>query len=218
MANHIHPPHNGAGAPRPRRLRAFKLMISCIFITAIIVSAFFIYMMINGQARQVSAPVVTSQMVEEQLQGLSELVTVKYIYSSVGKYETSKDFYGYTIPFTKKSFLLTYNGIIKAGIDLSLVNVKISENRVLIILPTPQVSSHEIDQNSIQVFDESTNLFNTIKIEDFAGFCADEKDKNEARAIENGLLTDASEEAGKVITQFLRTSSLLSEDTEIVVQ
>ncbi|HIY21868.1 MAG TPA: DUF4230 domain-containing protein, partial [Candidatus Flavonifractor merdigallinarum] len=63
--------------------------------------------------------------------------------------------------------------------------------------------SHEIDENSLEVFDESKNIFNPIRIEDYTGFTADQRASMEERATEEGLLTAASERARTLVEQFI---------------
>ena len=120
------------------------------------------------------------------------------------------DFYGWKVPFTTKSFIISYDGVIKAGVDLEEVSVEVDEGSkaVTVTLPESKILSHEIPEDSLEVFDESDNIFNRISIEVYAGFTKDQKDKMEQRAIDNGLLTSANEKARAAVTSFL---SLLPE-------
>ena len=61
-----------------------------------------------------------------------------------------------------------------------------------------------MDEDSLQVFDETRSIFNPITIEDYNGFLADQKDAMEAKAIANGLLDDARTNAGAVLEPLLR--------------
>ncbi|WP_370807359.1 DUF4230 domain-containing protein [Faecalibacillus intestinalis] len=40
-----------------------------------------------------------------------------------------------------------------------------------------KILSHEIDENSIEVYDESSNIFNQISINDYKSFATKEKEK-----------------------------------------
>ena len=61
----------------------------------------------------------------------------------------------------------------------------------------------DIDEESLEVFDATKNIFNPIQIEDYTGFTADQKASMEERAIDEGLLTAASERARTVVEEFL---------------
>ena len=65
----------------------------------------------------------------------------------------------------------------------------ITDQKVTIALPAPQILSHEVDPNSLEVFDETTSIFNPITIEDYTGFQADQQGVMEDKAIQGGLLT-----------------------------
>ena len=146
-------------------------------------------------------PVITSDLLGQQLQTVQELVSVEYHYTNMGKFENQVDFYGWKVPFTTKRFRVSYDGLIKAGVDLSGATVEVDEvqKSVTITLPESRILSHEIPEDSIQVFDETRNIFNPITIEDYTGFTRDQKAEVEQRAIDEGLLTGASEKAREAV-------------------
>ena len=61
---------------------------------------------------------IDAVVLQNQLTEIRELATVTYAYTNMAQFESSNDFYGVKIPFTTKSFILTYDGTIKAGVDL----------------------------------------------------------------------------------------------------
>ena len=138
-----------------------------------------------------AAPVITSELLGQQLSSIRELSTVEYHC----KFENQVDFYGWKVPFTTKSFIVAYDGLIKAGVDLSDVEIQVQGEKISISLPAPAILSHEIDEESIEVFDQTHNIFNPIEITDYTGFTADQKSALENKAIENGLLTAAAQRA-----------------------
>ena len=113
------------------------------------------------------------------------------------------DFYGWKVPFTTKSFIVAYDGLIKAGVDLSDVEIQVQGEKISISLPAPAILSHEIDEESIEVFDQTHNIFNPIEITDYTGFTADQKSALENKAIENGLLTAAAQRAEEAVEGLL---------------
>ena len=90
--------------------------------------------------------------------------------------------------------------------DLTAVSVQVDEaaKTVAVTLPESRILSHEIPEDSLEVFDENDNIFNPITIEDYAGFTKDQKEAMELRAAENGLLTSAEEKARTTVESFLR--------------
>lgn len=163
--------------------------------------------------REEKPPVLSSITVENQLQQISQLATIRYSYTNMGQFENSNEFYGIKLPFTTKSFIVAYDGTITAGVDLTKAKVTVTDQKVTIALPAPQILSHEVDPNSLEVFDETTSIFNPITIEDYTGFQADQQGVMEDKAIQGGLLTQAKDQAeaaiGGLITPLLQEGQTL---------
>ena len=156
-------------------------------------------------------PRLDAVVLETQIRDISELASVTYTYTNMAQFESSNDFYGVKIPFTTKSFILTYDGTIKAGVDLSQATVDMEGSTVRITLP----QSHEIDEDSVEVFDEKTSIFNPFTVEDFSSFQADQKKAMEEKALGKGLLDEAQAKAEASVRQLL--SPALPEGTELEV-
>ncbi len=155
--------------------------------------------------------VMTSDLLSQQIQSISELATVEYNYTNMGKFENQATFYGWKVPFTTKSFIISYDGKIKAGIDMSVVEVKISGKTIHVKVPQAKILSHEIDEKSIEVFDETKNIFNQISITDYNQFAIDQKDKMESNVKEKGLLKETQEKAQSTIETFVKSLDLKDE-------
>lgn len=154
---------------------------------------------------------MTSDLLSQQIQSISELATVEYNYTNMGKFENQATFYGWKVPFTTKSFIISYDGKIKAGIDMSIVEVKVSGKTIDVKVPTAKILSHEIDEKSIEVFDETKNIFNQISITDYNQFAIDQKDKMEANVKEKGFIKEAQEKAETTIQTFVKSLDLKDE-------
>ena len=158
---------------------------------------------------------IDAVVLQNQLTEIRELATVTYAYTNMAQFESSNDFYGVKVPFTTKSFILTYDGTIKAGVDLSQATVDVEGSTVRITLPQAAILSHEIDEGSVEVFDEKTSIFNPFTVEDFSSFQADQKAAMEEKALDKGLLTEAQAKAEASVRQLL--TSTLPEGTELDV-
>ena len=142
---------------------------------------------------------MTSDLLSQQIQNISELAVVEYNYTNMGKFENQATFYGWKVPFTTKSFIISYDGKIKVGIDMSLVEVKIKGKNISVSVPEAKILSHEIDEKSIEIFDETKNIFNQISITDYNQFAIDQKDKMETNVKEKGIIKESQEKTEKVI-------------------
>ena len=189
--------------PRLRlRTKLLLTVLALLLVGGLVMAAFLCGLSRGGREAE---PVITGDLLGEHLRSAQELVTVAYYYTSMGRFEDQVDFYGWKVPFTAKSFIVSYDGVIKAGVDLSQVQVEVDEIRqaVTVRLPASRILSHEIPEDSIEVFDESDNLFNRITIEDYTGFTLDQKKAMEQRAEDNGLLTSADEKARAAVESLL---------------
>ena len=161
---------------------------------------------------------MTSDLLSQQIQNISELAVVEYNYTNMGKFENQATFYGWKVPFTTKSFIISYDGKIKVGIDMSLVEVKIKGKNISVSVPEAKILSHEIDEKSIEIFDETKNIFNQISITDYNQFAIDQKDKMETNVKEKGIIKESQEKTEKGITSFIKSSYQLSDDYKIKFQ
>lgn len=161
---------------------------------------------------------VTSDLISKKLTTINELATVDYIYTNMGKFEDVNNFYGWEVPFTKKAFIVSYDGEIKAGIDMKKVKVSVEDRKITIDLPDPTIFSHSIDNSSLQLFDEKSYLFNPLKIKDYTTFVEKEKVKVEKDAIENGLYHEADKKAREAITNLVDIFNTSQEEYKVVFQ
>lgn len=161
-------------------------------------------------------PEISAVVLEARLLEISELASVTYQYTNMAQYENSGTFYGMTVPFTTKRFILTYDGVIKAGVDLSAAQVTVSGSAVTVALPPARILSHELDEDSVEVFDERTSIFNPFTVEDVTAFQAEQKALMEEKALQRGLLDQAREKAADSVQALL--SAALPETVQLTVR
>ena len=188
-------------------VKFLKLIIVLIAICGLLVGAGYMLgkrLSADNQQDELSAVVL-----QNQIANIKELGTVTYEYTELGQFESSKDFYGTKIPFTTSKFIITYDGTIKAGIDMNLASVEIDEitQKVEIVVPAAKILSHEIHEESVKVFDEKNSIFNALTVADYASFYADQKKEVESKAKTQGLLSQARTQA-KLAVQELVTPVL----------
>lgn len=149
----------------------------------------------RAAADSAKAPQLDAVVLQAQLAEISELAVLNYRYTNMAQFENGSDFYGVRLPFTTKRFILTYDGEIKAGVDLEKALVEVEERTVSVRLPEAEILSHEMDEESVEIFDERASIFNSFTVEDFTAFQAEQKAAMEQKALESGLLEEAASKA-----------------------
>ena len=150
--------------------------------------------------------VVTSDTIEQQLSSIRELATQEYVYTNAAKKESSESWlWGVERPFSGKSILITYDGVVKAGVDLSKAEITVNEQTrtVTVTLPPSEITENNIPQEAITVVEIKNGLFNDVTMENYNEFVAEQKPAMEQKAIDQGLLTRADKEAAALVRSIL---------------
>lgn len=173
-----------------------KILFILIFILIAFISGIFF-------ANKQTEPEITSTLIQNRIEQASDLVTTKYHYTRVGKFENSLNLNGWSIPLTNKYFILTFEGEIQLGTDLSKANIEISDSTIHVTIDKPTVISNSIDESSIEVYDETKNIFNPISVSDYKAFAVEQKEKALSEAKKKGLMKTAQENTKKSIKQII---------------
>lgn len=171
----------------------------------------------GGNATSIDATVL-----KDALEKNNELSTATYLYTATGAIKDNNTFtleaLGISdaiLPFTEATYVYQFNGTIKAGYDLSQINIQSTdENEVKITLPSAQVISHETD--GVESIHEQLNILNPLHSGEETAWVEEQKEEMEQRAIGLGLLTEAQTNA-KISLQDL-FAPLLPKDCTITFE
>lgn len=158
-----------------------------------------------------AAKEVNIRTINAEIQNIGELATVEYLYTDAGKFEDQGKLFGQELPFslTTKSFIVKWDGSIKAGVDISRVRAEVNEaeKEIIVYIPKAEILSHEIKTGSVETLDEKNGLFNKISVEDIREFGTAGREAMEQRAVENGLLDQAFENAEGIILGLMEVAT-----------
>lgn len=160
---------------------------------------------------------ISAQVISDGLRELGRLVTEEYYFTDVLSYSSALKFLGtFNVPFTTSGFLVSYDGVVTAGVDFEKIEVVKDEDakRITVHLPAPEIMNVDIDPESFVLHAEKTGLGNPISISDFNQSLAELESSAREKAVEKGLLGRAGENAEKVISHFV--DSLLESGTYTV--
>ncbi len=129
---------------------------------------------------------------------------VKYTYSNVCDVEKKYDqfFMG------KKSFKVSYDGIITAGIIPEEIQLSVdNDSRIItVILPEAGIISHEIDEDSCVVTNKNDSFFGGFDDTgdvDYSDAVEEQKILMEEKAVSRGLYDDVYDHTKQIISDYL---------------
>lgn len=155
-------------------------------------------------------PELTSAFVSGKLEAVSELTAARLTYTGLIKYSEGR------IPFlTQNSFSMIYTANVRAGIDLQKAEVEVREDAVVITLPECEVQSIEIDESSIEFYDERWALFNRTEKEDILDMVSAAKEDVSGKADIESLLDQARLQTEHIIRGLLEDAV---GERELVIQ
>lgn len=170
----------------------------------------------NGGLVAQGASHVDSTTIKNSFADVAELATQEYDFTNVGKFsQDDMKILDLSIPFTGRSFLITYSGEVKAGIeDISKATVTVDDasRTVNVTLPQVTVLDSHIDTNTVQTYDQTLNPISQISVDDVTSFLASEENTRRDEAINGGILDKARTRAEDLITNNIR--ALLSNTAE----
>jgi hypothetical protein len=147
--------------------------------------------------------------VVQQVQTLSDLVTVKYVMQKVEIVDSPPDStLGKFVQGDNRVMLLA-QGVVKAGIDLKKLqpeDVAISGKKISIRLPTPRITDAYLDDSQTKVVERTTGFLRSLDkdLEQVTRQNAVDDIRRAAQA--NGILNDADSRAKLELASFLRLS------------
>lgn len=173
-----------------------KILFVLLFLVVAFVGGMFF-------ANKQTEPEISSTLIQNRIEQASDLVTTKYHYAKVGKFENSLSLNGWSIPLTNKNFILTFEGEIQLGTDLSKAEVEIKDSTIHVTVDKPTVISNSIDESSIEVYDETKNIFNPISVNDYKKFAVEQKETALSEAKKKGLMKTSQENTKKSVKKII---------------
>lgn len=143
-----------------------------------------------------------------QMRSICELAVMECYYHNVAKYkqENAEGFWFWT---KDKHFWIQYDGIVKLGINVSLVKIEINDLQVSITIPPAEVQSYKVDANSLTdesfIVDKNSAQINADD-ETFA-FQEAERQLMDTVSNDNVLLAEAQQRAMSLLEDYITNIS-----------
>lgn len=163
-----------------------------------------------------------SDAILEEIREIGELATMEYRFTNVGTLDAVDkfSFVDWTVPFSRKTAVVTMDGVIKVGIDVSNVSITVDEDSktIYVQLPEARILSTELFEDSMVAYIEEESLFSNITLEDSSDLRDEIKAKAERNALESGLLTQAHDQAGVIIRCLIEAVPSVKDTYSIVIR
>ena len=161
---------------------------------------------------------VTTDLIKGRLETLGEVTSLDYNYKHVGKMENTSPFYGTEIDSEAEEILVSFDGSIKAGVDLKESVVTVEDKTIKLKLPEARIISHSIIEDTISLLNENTKTFAPLNIVDMVPFITEQKIMVEKEFNEKPLMMQANESAKQMVRSFLLSDQKTFEGYEIVFE
>lgn len=137
-----------------------------------------------------------------QMKSISELAAMECYYHNVAKFK-EEDAEGILLWKKDKNFWIEYSGVVKIGIDATLLNIVVEEDKVTISIPEAKVLGKKVDEASL-------NKDSFIVDIDSADISGDDEVKAFAEAQEY-MVKAAAEDSALLASAQQRVQKLLEE-------
>ena len=187
-------------------MKFVKMIVVVVLLLAAFVGGAAVSDMMDFDLLPLDKAVYDMELLKEQITEISEMATLEYRYSGKATYDGgSLQLFGKNIPFTAKSMVVYYEGIVKLGADLSNLSIEpgAERNQLIVTIPHSEILSHEIDEDTWEVLDVKNGLFNKVTLEDNGEFVKKQKKTREKEILSSDLPDQADEKMVGQLTNFL---------------
>ena len=165
---------------------------------------------------------VDSTTIGASFEDIAELSVEEYRFSDVGKFDQEGfEVLGAHVPFTGRNFLVTYDGRVTAGLrDTSAIAVSVGDSSIDVVLPPVEVIESHINADSVQVYDQTMNPINQLRVEDVTSFIAGQEDAAREKAVSQGLLDRAGERTEHLVRSHVEalTEGTAQQDFDVRIE
>lgn len=200
-------------------IKKVKLTLIAILILAAACACVFFYAKnkysnINASATEDHGLIVdtttqlTGETIRDGLCDIGELATEEYFFTRVETYDSSKNISGFKVPFTTSRFVYSYDGVVKAGIDFTSIEVEKDDLKktITVTLPASEILDCSIDPETFELYDEKNSVFNPVSITDYNDSLEEMAEAAREDALAKGVLERADSNAQILIKNLIMSS------------
>lgn len=140
-----------------------------------------------------------------EMKAITELATLECYFHNVAKY-TKKDAQGILLWKKDKHFWIEYSGVVKIGIDPSLLVIDVNKDIVTIQIPDAKVLDKKVDDATLtkDSFIVEKNSAKITAEDEIEAFKEAQDNMVIAASEDNNLLTNAKQRAQKLLEEYIK--------------
>lgn len=157
--------------------------------------------------------------IREEVKKISRYTAYEFNYTQVIMFSDQNEFKGIKIPLTGNQFIATIDGKMNIGIDgekVEFEEVPDSEGevaRVKLLVPHSEILDNYTIQESLEIYDETSNIFNPVKVSDYSELLVEAENKQEKKVREGDVLQKSDEAVKNLLISYFE--ALYGEEVEI---
>ena len=135
---------------------------------------------------------IATDAIKEEIKQISKYSAYEFDYTSILCFSDQSKLLGIKIPLTGSQFIATLDGKMNIGIDEGRVT------QVTLMVPHSEVLDNYTITDSLKIYDERSNIFNPVKVEDYNNLRA-EAEQKEAEKVQGSDILHKSDESVKYL-------------------
>lgn len=192
--------------PRRERRRALRPRFSILqaLLIAALIAAVLMLAGIIPNPFSTGGRKAGTTVTEFGLKDIGELATQDGIFTVVQNVTLSRKLL-VTIPGSEETYVFSYDGHVKAGLDFADITVDVDDTakKIRVTLPEIRILSVELNEDTFRQYSGGQNLLSQMTPEEVAQSRAKAKEKARETAIANGILDNARENAKVLVSGHL---------------
>jgi len=177
-----------------------KILILLIFLLLLTTGTYFIFNLYKKESTYND-----STKVLNTLKQVLDISTLKYNYSNIVEIKKDKSINDIKIPFTEKTFIIKYNGVINGGVkpdDIEIISN--TEDKIFIEIKKCQILNHYIDDENMYVYDIKASIFNKLDVQEVLDDISNCKKEYEEKVISEGFMEEVQNNTKVSIEKILK--------------